>query len=97
MTTQPNQDTNMTTSTKKQFVELLCALLQEQEAFNEQMKDLKSKIKDAGLDAAMLTAVAKAINAGKQAELHDKSESIIITLEECGVNTTQMFKNYLAI
>lgn len=67
---------------KKDAVAKLVKLFMEQQSLDEQVKEIKDEAKESGLNAAILTAVAKSIVSGKASELKQKSEEIIDTLED---------------
>ena len=67
---------------KKDAVGKLVKLFMEQQSLDEQVKEVKDEAKASGLNAAILTAVAKSIVSGKASELKEKSEEIIDTLED---------------
>lgn len=67
---------------KKKFVEEMVYLTHEIDAINESLKDLKGQAKEMGYNPAWLLAVAKAIAAGKDQELEEKSKGMLEVLDE---------------
>lgn len=68
--------------TNEQALDALIDALVQVEAANEALKAVKSEIKEAGLNAVILTAVAKAKIAGELQELADKSKTILEVIED---------------
>jgi uncharacterized protein (UPF0335 family) len=64
-------------TTEKDFIAKLSAIYMQEESLAEEAKEIKSKAKDAGFDAASLSAVAKAIVKNKVDELKEKSEAMV--------------------
>jgi len=74
----------MTTGTldAKTFVAKAVKLIVEMDSLNEVLKELKSEAKEAELDVAALSSVAKAIAFNKVSELQEKSEALLEAIEE---------------
>lgn len=74
----------MTTGTldAKSFVSEAVKLIVEIDSHNEVLKQLKADAKEAGLDVAALSAVAKAIAFNRVSELQEKSEALLEAIEE---------------
>jgi glutathionylspermidine synthase len=68
-------------STKKEILNEMIALAQDQIAASETAKALKAKAKEAGFDGAVMMKVAKAIAQAKEGELVELSEAVIDTVE----------------
>ena len=52
------------------------------QSIEEEIKEIKSEIKAAGLNPSILSNVAKAFASGKVDELKEKSEEVLDTIEE---------------
>ena len=52
------------------------------QSIEEEIKEIKSEIKAAGLNPSILSNVAKAFASGKVDELKEKSEDVLDTIEE---------------
>lgn len=68
-------------SSKKEILNEMIALAQDQIAASESAKALKAKAKEAGFDGAVMMKVAKAIAQAKEGELVELSEAVIDTVE----------------
>lgn len=68
-------------SSKKEILNEMIALAQDQIASSETAKALKTKAKEAGFDGAVMMKVAKAIAQAKEGELVELSEAVIDTVE----------------
>ena len=68
-------------SYKKEILNEMIALAQDQIAASETAKALKAKAKEAGFDGAVMMKVAKAIAQAKEGELVELSEAVIDTVE----------------
>ena len=68
-------------SSKKDILNEMIALAQDQIAASETAKALKAKAKEAGFDGAVMMKVAKAIAQAKEGELVELSEAVIDTVE----------------
>lgn len=68
-------------TTEKETIAALVKLYTEEESISEEVKEIKSNAKDAGFDAAILSAVAKAIVKNKVDELIEKSEATVKAIE----------------
>lgn len=68
-------------SSKKDILNEMIALAQDQIAASETAKALKAKAKEAGFDGAVMMKVAKAIAKAKEDELVELSEAVIDTVE----------------
>ena len=68
-------------STEKDYIAKLTNLFMQEESISEEVKELKTEIKDAGFDAANLAAVAKAIVKNKVDDLREKSEAVVRLIE----------------
>lgn len=62
---------------QKEAIAKLVKVFMEEESLKEAIKDLKSDIKESGLDAAVLSVVAKSLVANKTDDLVKKSEDTI--------------------
>lgn len=71
--------------TKKEAIDRMVAVLLQIESYNEDLKDIKNDCKDAGLDPALITAVAKAKVSNKLGDLKERSEGIIDLIEEAAL------------
>lgn len=65
----------------REAVNKMVNILVQIESLNEDLKQVKEDAKEAGLNAPVLIAVAKATVAGKVEELADKSESTLKVIE----------------
>lgn len=52
------------------------------QSIEEEIRDIKSEIKSAGLNPSIISNVAKAFASGKAEELKEKSEEVLDTIEE---------------
>lgn len=68
-------------STQKEFIAQLVKHFTHIESINEEVKDIKDSIKEAGFDPAILSAVAKAITKNDVESLLAKSNDIIDAVE----------------
>jgi len=68
-------------STQKEFIAQLVKHFTHIESINEEVKDIKDSIKEAGFDPAILSAVAKAIVKNDVESLLAKSNDIIDAVE----------------
>ena len=68
-------------STEKDYIAKLTNLFMQEESISEEVKELKTEIKDAGFDAVGLAAVAKAIVKNKVDDLREKSEAVVRLIE----------------
>ena len=68
-------------STQKEFIAQLVKHFTHIESINEEVKDIKDSIKEAGFDQAILSAVAKAIVKNDVESLLAKSNDIIDAVE----------------
>lgn len=68
-------------SSKKEILNEMIALAQDQIAASETARALKAKAKEAGFDGAVMMKVAKAIAQAKEGELVELSEAVIDTVE----------------
>ena len=68
--------------TNEQALDALVDALIQVDAANDSLKAVKTEIKEAGLNATILTAVAKAKIAGELEELADKSKTILEVIED---------------
>lgn len=66
----------------KKFVQALYDVYVQMEPLADMEKDIKGKIKEAGLNPAVLAAVAKAKVQGKLSDLEEKSAEILNTIEK---------------
>lgn len=66
----------------KKFVQALYDIYVQMEPLVDMEKELKAKIKEAGLNAPVLAAVAKAKVQGKLADLEEKSAEILNVIEK---------------
>lgn len=74
-------ETEAPKKTEKEYLELLVALEKESNSLKESIKDVKDAAKDAGYDHVALSCVAKAIAKAAEAELVEKSQKLIDTVE----------------
>lgn len=65
----------------KRFIAALVKLFIAEESLKEEIKDVKTDAKDAGLDVAELSAVAKAVASNKVDALSEKSETILMLID----------------
>ena len=68
-------------STEKDYIAKLTSLFMQEESISEEVKELKTEIKDAGFDSVGLAAVAKAIVKNKVDDLKEKSEAVMRLIE----------------
>ena len=68
--------------TKRDLVQEMVSIFIQQDALNEQLKEIKAEAKELEFDPAVLSKVAKSIADGKVNELAEKSEVILETIEE---------------
>lgn len=68
-------------TTQKDFIAKLVKHFTHIESINEEVKDIKDSIKEAGFDPAILSAVAKAIVKDAVNDLLTKSNDIIDAVE----------------
>lgn len=66
----------------KEAVAKLTRIYMEQQSLSEQEKEIKTEIKESGLDASILANVAKAIVNAKVDQLVEKSTTILEVIEE---------------
>lgn len=66
----------------KEAVAKLTRIYMEQQSLSEQEKEIKTEIKESGLDASILANVAKAIVNAKVDQLVEKSTNILEVIEE---------------
>lgn len=66
----------------KKFVQALYDVYVQMEPLADMEKDIKGKIKESGLNPAVLAAVAKAKVQGKLSDLEEKSAEILIAIEK---------------
>jgi cell division septum initiation protein DivIVA len=66
---------------QKEAIAKLVSLFTEEESLKEQIAEVKSEIKESGMNAVVLASVAKAIVANKVDELLEKSESTLEAIE----------------
>lgn len=66
----------------KKFVQALYDVYVQMEPLADMEKDIKGKIKEAGLNPAVLAAVAKAKVQGKLSDLEEKSAEILNAIEK---------------
>ncbi len=66
---------------QKEAIAKLVSLFTEEESLKEQIAEVKSEIKESGMNATVLASVAKAIVANKVDELLEKSESTLEAIE----------------
>lgn len=67
---------------KREAIAKLQKLFMELESVNEQIKELKSELKESGFNVGVLAIVAKAMAVGKGTELLEKSEETVETINE---------------
>jgi uncharacterized protein (UPF0335 family) len=65
----------------KQAIAKLTGLYVEISAIDEQIKEIKSELKEAGHNAAVISAVAKSIADGKTDALSEKSQEVLDVIE----------------
>jgi len=70
------------TKSRKQFIDEMVYIVQELEAVNESLKELKSQAKEYGYNPALLMVVAKALASDKVDELQDKTNDTLEILDE---------------
>ena len=68
--------------TKAEYVEMLKREFYEIESIMENVAEIKAEIKEAGLDATLLTKVAKALAESRADEVIEKNEIFADTVEE---------------
>lgn len=68
--------------TQKEAIEKFVNLFHQIESYNDDLKEVKEECKGAGLNAALLASVAKAIVQNKLDDMKLKSELIIELIEE---------------
>lgn len=66
---------------QKEVIAKLVRIYTEEQSLAEEAKEIKDSAKEAGLDASILSAVAKAIVKGKVDELKEKSDEILKAIE----------------
>lgn len=66
---------------KKDAIAKLVRLYTEEQSLSEQIKEIKTEAKESGLEPTILSAVAKAIVAGKVDDLKQKSTDILETID----------------
>ena len=66
---------------QKEVIAKLVRIYTEEQSLAEEVKEIKDSAKEAGLDASILSAVAKAIVKGKVDELKEKSDEILKAIE----------------
>ena len=76
-----NQETKKY-KTKAEYVEMLKREFYEIESIMENVAEIKAEIKEAGLDATLLTKVAKALAESRADEVIEKNEIFADTVEE---------------
>ncbi len=67
-------------STQKDYIAQLVKHFTHIDSINEEVKEVKEAIKEAGFDAGILSAVAKAIVQNKVDDLSTKSEDILAAI-----------------
>lgn len=67
---------------RKEAVAKLVKIYMEAQSLSDQEKDLKTEIKESGLNPAIVSAVAKSIVSGKASDLKQKSEETIELIDE---------------
>lgn len=83
-----NEENNQevkTPLTKKEAIEKMVDILTAMDAYNEALKRVKDDCKESGLDAALLTAVAKAIVNNKLDDLKIRSENLLEIIDEANL------------
>lgn len=68
--------------TNKEYIAKLVPIFDEINTLNDDAKEILSEAKEAGLDAAMLSKVAKAISASKVCDLEEKTQELLNLLKE---------------
>jgi uncharacterized protein (UPF0335 family) len=68
-------------STQKEYIAELVRHYTAEDSLKEEIKEVKDSIKEAGFDAAILSAVAKAIVQNKVDDLSTKSEDILAAIK----------------
>ena len=68
--------------TKAEYVEMLKREFYQIESIMETVGEIKAEMKEAGLDAALLTKVAKALAESRADEVIEKNEIFADTVEE---------------
>lgn len=77
-----NQEVKKKYKTKAEYVEMLKREFYQIESIMETVGEIKSEMKEAGLDATLLTKVAKALAESKADEVIEKNEIFAETVEE---------------
>lgn len=67
--------------TVKESLGKLVKLYTEMQSIDEQIKEIKDELKEAGFNAAVIAQVAKSMVVGKTDELLDKAEEVINIVE----------------
>jgi uncharacterized protein (UPF0335 family) len=67
--------------TVKESLGKLVKLYTEMQSVDEQIKEIKDELKEAGFNAAVIAQVAKSMVVGKTDELLDKAEEVINIVE----------------
>lgn len=81
MTNQTTQETKPK-KTKAEYVEMLMREFVQIESIMENVSEIKSEIKDAGMDATLLAKVAKALSENKASDIIEKNEMFAEMVEE---------------
>jgi len=68
--------------TQKEAIQKFVNLFDQIESYNDDLKEIKEECKEAGLNAALLASVAKAISQNKLGDLKAKSEVILELIED---------------
>lgn len=66
---------------QKEAIAKLVRIYTEEQSLAEEAKEIKDSAKEAGLDASIISAVAKAIVKNKVDELKEKSDEILKAIE----------------
>jgi uncharacterized protein (UPF0335 family) len=66
---------------QKEAIAKLVRIYTEEQSLAEEAKEVKDSAKEAGLDASIISAVAKAIVKNKVDELKEKSDEILKAIE----------------
>lgn len=66
---------------QKEAIAKLVRIYTEEQSLAEEVKEIKDSAKEAGLDASIISAVAKAIVKDKVDELKEKSDEILKAIE----------------
>lgn len=80
-----NNEEQKTPLTKKEAIEKMVDILTAMDAYNEALKQVKDDCKESGLDAVLLTAVAKAIVNDKLDDLKIRSENLLEIIDEANL------------